>query len=66
MTGLHIWKDKTVNLVYSMGGERWSWRAGVPEEFSANPNQTQLNQKIKVFRMQLAIFFQGFSGLELN
>ncbi len=31
-----------------------------PAEFSSNPNQTHLNQLIKVFRMQLGIFFQGF------
>ncbi len=37
----------------------------VPAEFSSNPNQTHLNQLIKVFRMQLGIFFprvfQGWS-----
>ncbi len=43
-----------------MGGERWSWRAGVPAEFSSNPNQTHLKRLIKVFRMQLGIFFPGF------
>ncbi len=33
-----------------------------PAEFSSNPNQTHLNQLIKVWRMQLGIFSQGFSG----
>ncbi len=32
----------------------------------SNPNQTHLKQLIKVVMMQLGIFFQGFSGLELN
>ncbi len=39
--------------IYTRGGERWSWRAGVPAEFSSSPNQTHLMQLIKVFRMQL-------------
>ncbi len=45
---------------YTRGGERWSWRACVPAGFSSNPNQTHLNQLIKVFRMQLGFFFLGF------
>ncbi len=57
MTGMHIWKDKTVNLVYGMGGERWSWRAGVPEEFSSNPNQT-LQDAVSYFCSRA---FQGWS-----
>ncbi len=50
-------------FLYNRGGERWSWRAGVPAEFSSNHNQTHLNQLIKVFRMQLGFFF---SLLELK
>ncbi len=35
--------------------------AGVPAEFSSNLNQTHLKQLIKVFRIQVGIFFQGWS-----
>ncbi len=50
----------TMSSLYSRGGESWPWRAGVPAGVSSNPNQTHLNGLIKVFRMQLDIFFSGF------
>ncbi len=56
-------KIKKCILLLSRDGERWSWRAGVPAEFSSNPNQTHLKQLIRVFRMQLGNIFLV---LELN
>ncbi len=54
-------------LTLDQGWETLILEGHSPAEFSSNPNQTHLNQLIKVFRMQLGIFFpQGFSGLELN
>ncbi len=41
-------KQKTKSFLYIRGHQVRSWRAGVPAEFSSNPNQTHLKQLIKV------------------
>ncbi len=54
-------------MLYSRGHQVRSWRAGVPAEFSSNPNSTHLKQLIKVLLGILEISRQVFWGkLELN
>ncbi len=52
---------------YTRGHQVRSWRAGVPAEFSSNPNQTHLKQLIKVLTGILETSRQVCWGkLELN
>ncbi len=52
---------------YTRGHQVRSWRAGVPAEFSSNPNQTHLKQLIKVLLGILETSRQVCWGkLELN
>ncbi len=52
---------------YTRGHQVRSWRAGVPAEFSSNPNQTHLKQLIKVLLGILETSMQVCWGkLELN
>ncbi len=54
-------------IFYSRGHQVRSWRAGVPAEFSSNPNQTHLKQLIKVLLGILETSMQVCWGkLELN
>ncbi len=44
----HLPLDNTPYILYGRGHQVRSWRAGVPAEFSSNPNQTHPKQLIKV------------------
>ncbi len=60
-------KEFEVIIIYSRGHQVRSWRAGVPAEFSSNPNQTHLKQLIKVLLGILETSRQVCWGkLELN
>ncbi len=56
------WKNVDLATLHPIG-QGWGTlilEGRCPAEFSSNPNQTHLKQLIKVFRMQLGIFFPGF------
>ncbi len=56
-----------VSTLYIRGHQVRSWRAGVPAEFSSNPNQTHLKQLIKLLLGILETSRQVCWGkLELN
>ncbi len=63
----HLPLDNTPYILYGRGHQVRSWRAGVPAEFSSNPNQTHLKQLIKVLTGILETSSQVCWGkLELN
>ncbi len=57
---------KCALIIYSRGHQVRSWRAGVPAEFSSNPNQTHLKQLIKVLGILETSRQVCWGKLELN
>ncbi len=53
-------------IAYSRGHQVRSWRAGVPAEFSSNPNQIHLKQLIKVLGILETSRQVCWGKLELN